>query len=60
MDVTCNLSNNAQVLTGRNVAGAPRDDGTLFLQFLYITLACTLHTRRLRASAVNLLPLDCK
>ena len=30
---------NARVVGDRHVAGAPRDDGILFLKFLYITLA---------------------
>ena len=44
--------NNARVVGDRHVAGAPRDDGILFLKFLYITLARTLRSLRLHAFTV--------
>ena len=43
---------NARVVGDRHVAGAPRDDGILFLKFLYITLARTLRSLRLHAFTV--------
>jgi len=48
-----NLLSNTRVGGDRHVAGAPRDDGTLFLKFLYITLARTLRSLHLRTFVVN-------